>query len=45
MFCVSIIAKDTEEALEKMAKADPPTLEEWGVRVLNAKSLEAVFAS
>lgn len=32
-------------AREKMAKADPSTLEEWGVRVLNAKSLEAVFAS
>ena len=31
-------------ARDKMTKADPPTLEEWGVRVLKAKSLEAVFA-
>ena len=31
-------------ANEKITKADPPTLEEWSLRVLDAQSLEDVFA-
>ena len=30
-------------ASEKIAKADPPSLEEWGFRFLDAQSLEDVF--
>ncbi|MEO5330572.1 MAG: DUF4351 domain-containing protein [Magnetococcus sp. YQC-5] len=31
-------------AIEKLAKAEPPSLEEWGVRILDAQSLDAIFA-
>ncbi|MBF0131342.1 MAG: hypothetical protein HQL75_01985 [Magnetococcales bacterium] len=31
-------------ASEKLNKAEPPFLEEWGLRILDAKSLNAVFA-
>lgn len=31
-------------ASEKLAKAEPPSLEEWGLRILDAQSLDAVFA-
>ena len=30
-------------ANEKIAKADPPSLEEWGLRFVDAKSLDEVF--
>ncbi|MEO5347450.1 MAG: DUF4351 domain-containing protein [Magnetococcus sp. YQC-9] len=31
-------------ASEKLAKAESPSLEEWGLRILDAQSLDAVFA-
>ncbi|MBF0136911.1 MAG: DUF4351 domain-containing protein [Magnetococcales bacterium] len=31
-------------ASEKLAEADPSTIEEWGVRILDAPTLESVFA-
>ena len=29
---------------EKIAKAEPSSLEEWGLRILDAQSLDGVFA-
>ncbi|MEO5364166.1 MAG: DUF4351 domain-containing protein, partial [Magnetococcus sp. DMHC-8] len=29
---------------ERISKADPPALEEWGIRVLDATTLDGVFA-
>ncbi|MEO5350357.1 MAG: DUF4351 domain-containing protein [Magnetococcus sp. YQC-3] len=29
---------------EKLAKADPPSLEEWGLRIFDAQTLDGVFA-
>ncbi|MBF8271696.1 MAG: Transposase, partial [Magnetococcales bacterium] len=31
-------------ANEKIAKAEPPSLEEWSLRVLDAQSLDDVFS-
>ncbi len=36
--------KLSNKTREKIAKADLPTLEEWSLRILDAKSLEDVFA-
>ncbi|MBF0416584.1 MAG: DUF4351 domain-containing protein [Magnetococcales bacterium] len=31
-------------ASEKIARSEPPSLEEWGLRILDARSLDDVFS-